>query len=151
MDIPRMCAQLKSPDAPWSAAGIEDRRSRTGRRERAERVDVGLDFDAVAQLFVDVDVAVLCADGVTDVGHCSTVGLDIGVDVVRVLLAVVLDLQGAQTMSRFRGIGRYTLSFTRALIRERGEHDGHPPQDAEVGVRDAGGDRVALDVRDGGR
>ena len=31
-------------------------------------------------------------------------------------MRIVLDLQGAQTRSRFRGIGRYTVSFTRALI-----------------------------------
>ena len=32
-------------------------------------------------------------------------------------------MQGAQTNSRFRGIGRYTLSLTRAMIRQAGEHD----------------------------
>jgi glycosyltransferase involved in cell wall biosynthesis len=32
-------------------------------------------------------------------------------------------MQGAQTESRFRGIGRYTLSFAQALVRNRGEHE----------------------------
>ena len=31
-------------------------------------------------------------------------------------MRIVIDLQGAQSDSRFRGIGRYTLSFTKALI-----------------------------------
>ncbi|MCL2657704.1 MAG: glycosyltransferase [Betaproteobacteria bacterium] len=38
-------------------------------------------------------------------------------------MRIVVDMQGAQTESRFRGIGRYTLSFTRALARNRGEHE----------------------------
>lgn len=38
-------------------------------------------------------------------------------------MRIVIDLQGAQTKSRFRGIGRYTLSFTKALIREGSEHE----------------------------
>ena len=32
-------------------------------------------------------------------------------------------MQGAQTESRFRGIGRYTLSLTKAIICNRGEHE----------------------------
>jgi glycosyltransferase involved in cell wall biosynthesis len=32
-------------------------------------------------------------------------------------------MQGAQTESRFRGIGRYTMSFAQALAQNRGEHD----------------------------
>jgi len=36
---------------------------------------------------------------------------------------VVIDMQGAQTESRFRGIGRYTLSFSQAVVRNRGEHE----------------------------
>ena len=32
-------------------------------------------------------------------------------------------MQGAQTESRFRGIGRYTMSLTRAIIRNKGEHE----------------------------
>jgi glycosyltransferase involved in cell wall biosynthesis len=32
-------------------------------------------------------------------------------------------MQGAQTESRFRGIGRYTMSFAQALVRNRGEHE----------------------------
>ena len=38
-------------------------------------------------------------------------------------MRVVIDMQGAQTESRFRGIGRYTLSFTQAVVRNRGEHE----------------------------
>ena len=30
-------------------------------------------------------------------------------------MRIVIDMQGAQTESRFRGIGRYTLSMTQAL------------------------------------
>ena len=40
-------------------------------------------------------------------------------------MRIVLDMQGAQTQSRFRGIGRYTLAFARAVVEERGEHDVH--------------------------
>jgi glycosyltransferase involved in cell wall biosynthesis len=36
---------------------------------------------------------------------------------------ILLDLQGAQTQSRTRGIGRYTLSLARAIIRNAGDHD----------------------------
>ena len=32
-------------------------------------------------------------------------------------------MQGAQTESRFRGIGRYTLSLTQAIVRNRGDHE----------------------------
>lgn len=38
-------------------------------------------------------------------------------------MRIVIDLQGAQTKSRFRGIGRYTLSFTKALIRHHSQHE----------------------------
>lgn len=39
-------------------------------------------------------------------------------------MRIVIDLQGAQsTGSRNRGIGRYALSFTQAVIRNRGEHE----------------------------
>lgn len=38
-------------------------------------------------------------------------------------MRVVIDLQGAQTGSRFRGIGRYAMSFTKAVLRNRGEHE----------------------------
>ncbi len=38
-------------------------------------------------------------------------------------MRIVIDMQGAQTESRFRGIGRYTLSQVKALIRNRGEHE----------------------------
>lgn len=38
-------------------------------------------------------------------------------------MRIVIDLQGAQTESRFRGIGRYVSSFARAVVRQRGEHE----------------------------
>ena len=40
-------------------------------------------------------------------------------------MKILLDLQGAQTESRFRGIGRQTLSLARALIRRAQGHDVH--------------------------
>jgi glycosyltransferase involved in cell wall biosynthesis/SAM-dependent methyltransferase len=36
---------------------------------------------------------------------------------------IVIDMQGAQTESRFRGIGRYTMSFAQAVARNRGQHE----------------------------
>ena len=38
-------------------------------------------------------------------------------------MRIVIDMQGAQTESRFRGIGRYTMGFTQAVVRNRGEHE----------------------------
>lgn len=38
-------------------------------------------------------------------------------------MRIVIDMQGAQTESRFRGIGRYTLSFVKAIARNKGEHE----------------------------
>lgn len=38
-------------------------------------------------------------------------------------MRIVIDLQGAQTESRFRGIGRYSLSFAKAVVRNRGNHE----------------------------
>ncbi len=38
-------------------------------------------------------------------------------------MRIVIDLQGAQSNSRFRGIGRYSTSLAQAIIRNRGEHD----------------------------
>jgi glycosyltransferase involved in cell wall biosynthesis len=38
-------------------------------------------------------------------------------------LRIVIDMQGAQTESRFRGIGRYSLSIAQAIVRNRGEHE----------------------------
>ncbi len=35
-------------------------------------------------------------------------------------MRLVIDMQGSQTQSRFRGIGRYTLSLTQALVRNAG-------------------------------
>jgi glycosyltransferase involved in cell wall biosynthesis len=38
-------------------------------------------------------------------------------------MRIVIDMQGAQTESRFRGIGRYTMSFSQAVARLRGKHE----------------------------
>jgi glycosyltransferase involved in cell wall biosynthesis len=38
-------------------------------------------------------------------------------------MRIVIDMQGAQTESRFRGIGRYSLSLAKAIVRNRGEHE----------------------------
>lgn len=38
-------------------------------------------------------------------------------------MRIVIDMQGVQTESRFRGIGRYTMSFVQAIVRNRGEHE----------------------------
>ncbi len=38
-------------------------------------------------------------------------------------MRIVVDLQGAQSGSRFRGIGRYTVSFTKSLIKLGGSHE----------------------------
>jgi len=38
-------------------------------------------------------------------------------------MRIVVDMQGAQTESRYRGIGRYTLSFVQAIARNRGNHE----------------------------
>lgn len=38
-------------------------------------------------------------------------------------MRIVIDMQGAQTESRLRGIGRYTLAFAQAVVRYRGEHE----------------------------
>lgn len=38
-------------------------------------------------------------------------------------MRIVIDMQGAQTGSRFRGIGRYTLALARAMVRHRGNHE----------------------------
>lgn len=38
-------------------------------------------------------------------------------------MRIVIDMQGAQTESRFRGIGRYTMAFTEAVIRNRDNHE----------------------------
>ncbi len=37
-------------------------------------------------------------------------------------MRIVIDMQGAQTESRYRGIGRYTLAFTKAVVRNRGDN-----------------------------
>jgi glycosyltransferase involved in cell wall biosynthesis len=38
-------------------------------------------------------------------------------------MRIVLDLQGAQSDSRFRGIGRYSLALAQAIARQAGQHD----------------------------
>lgn len=38
-------------------------------------------------------------------------------------MRIVIDMQGAQTESRFRGIGRYTMSFAKAIVRNSGKHE----------------------------
>ncbi|EOF4702609.1 glycosyltransferase [Klebsiella oxytoca] len=38
-------------------------------------------------------------------------------------MRIVIDLQGAQTESRFRGIGRYSVSIARAIIRNNSQHE----------------------------
>ena len=38
-------------------------------------------------------------------------------------MRVVIDMQGAQTESRFRGIGRYTMSLAKAIVRNRKDHE----------------------------
>ncbi|MCF6178906.1 MAG: hypothetical protein L3J63_05880 [Geopsychrobacter sp.] len=39
------------------------------------------------------------------------------------MMRIVIDMQGAQSASRFRGIGRYTLSLVQAMVRLRGDHE----------------------------
>lgn len=38
-------------------------------------------------------------------------------------MRIVIDLQGAQGSSRHRGIGRYSLSLAKAMVRNRGSHE----------------------------
>lgn len=38
-------------------------------------------------------------------------------------MRIVIDMQGAQTASRLRGIGRYTLSLIHAMLHNKGEHE----------------------------
>ena len=38
-------------------------------------------------------------------------------------MRIVIDLQGAQTQSRYRGIGRYSVAFAKAIARNRGPHE----------------------------
>lgn len=38
-------------------------------------------------------------------------------------MRIVIDLQGAQTESRYRGIGRYALALAKAIVRQRGTHE----------------------------
>ena len=38
-------------------------------------------------------------------------------------MRIVIDMQGAQTESRFRGIGRYTIAMTQALLAQQTEHE----------------------------
>ncbi len=38
-------------------------------------------------------------------------------------MRIVIDMQGAQTASRTRGIGRWSMAFAQAVVRNRGPHD----------------------------
>lgn len=38
-------------------------------------------------------------------------------------MKILIDMQGAQTGSRFRGIGRYTISLVESIIKNRGENE----------------------------
>src|SRR5471030_105812 len=38
-------------------------------------------------------------------------------------MRIVLDLQGCQSVSRLRGIGRYSLALAKAIIRNAGDHE----------------------------
>ncbi|MBU9262811.1 glycosyltransferase [Burkholderia multivorans] len=38
-------------------------------------------------------------------------------------MRIVIDMQGAQSASRFRGIGRYTLGLVQHIVRNRGKHE----------------------------
>jgi glycosyltransferase involved in cell wall biosynthesis len=38
-------------------------------------------------------------------------------------MKIVIDMQGAQTESRFRGIGRYTIAFAKSLVLNAPQHD----------------------------
>lgn len=38
-------------------------------------------------------------------------------------MRIVIDMQGAQTSSRFRGIGRYSVALVRAIAQKAGEHE----------------------------
>ncbi len=38
-------------------------------------------------------------------------------------MRIVIDMQGAQTESRYRGIGRYTMEFAKAVVQNRGSHE----------------------------
>lgn len=38
-------------------------------------------------------------------------------------MRIVVDMQGAQSASRFRGIGRYTNSFVKSLVKNRDQHE----------------------------
>ena len=37
-------------------------------------------------------------------------------------MRIVLDLQGCQSVSRLRGIGRYSIALAKAIVRNAGEH-----------------------------
>ena len=38
-------------------------------------------------------------------------------------MRLIIDMQGAQTASRFRGIGRYTMALVREMVRQRGDKE----------------------------
>ena len=57
-------------------------------------------------------------------------------------MRIVIDMQGAQSDSRYRGIGRYTLSFIKALIEQGKEHEFYLVLNGDLthsiqGIRDA--------------
>src|SRR5688572_18504651 len=38
-------------------------------------------------------------------------------------MRIVIDIQGSQTASRYRGIGRYSTALAQAIVRNAGEHE----------------------------
>ena len=38
-------------------------------------------------------------------------------------MRIVIDMQGFQGTNRNRGIGRYTVSLTKAIIKNKGDHE----------------------------
>jgi glycosyltransferase involved in cell wall biosynthesis len=57
-------------------------------------------------------------------------------------MRIVIDMQGAQSDSRYRGIGRYTLSFVKAFIEQGKEHEFYLALNGDLthsvqGIRDA--------------
>ena len=38
-------------------------------------------------------------------------------------MRILIDMQGVQTESRFRGIGRYSMALAQAMARQAGDHE----------------------------
>lgn len=38
-------------------------------------------------------------------------------------MRIIIDMQGAQSASRYRGIGRYSLAIAQSMVRNRGDHE----------------------------